>query len=61
MARVKITAKDITEGAASPEEAEQLSEGEESLSNADADPSKLMKKEKPAQPSGSDLRSCPQL
>jgi hypothetical protein len=48
MARVKITAKDITDGAASPEEAEQLSEGEESLSNLDADPSELMKKEKPA-------------
>ena len=48
MARVKITAKDITEGAASSEEAEHLSEGEESLSNVDGDPSELMKKEKPA-------------
>ena len=48
MARVNITAKDITEGAASSEETEHLSEGEESLSNVDADPSELMKKEKPA-------------
>ena len=44
MARVKITAKDITEGAASSEEAAHLSEGEESLSNVDGDPSELMKK-----------------
>ena len=48
MARVKITAKDITEGAALPEKVEHLSGGEESLSNMDADPSELMKKEKPA-------------
>ena len=48
MARVNITAKDITEGAASSEEVEHLSEGEESLSNMDTDPSELMKKEKPA-------------
>ena len=48
IARVKITAKDVTEGAASSEEVEHLSEGEESLSNVDADPSELMKKEKPA-------------
>ena len=47
MARVKITAKDVTEGAASSEEVEHLSEGEESLSNMDANPSELMKKEKP--------------
>jgi len=48
MARVKITAKNITEDAASSEEVEHLSEGEESLSNMDANPSELMKKEKPA-------------
>jgi hypothetical protein len=48
MARVKITSKDITEGAASPEKVEHLSEGEESLSDVDADSSELMKKEKPA-------------
>jgi len=45
-ARVKITAKDITEGAALPEKAGHLSEGEETF--MDADPSELMKKEKPA-------------
>ena len=48
MARVKQTAKDITEGAASSKEAEHLSEGEESLSNVDAVPSELMKRDKPA-------------
>ena len=45
---MKITAKDVTEGAASSEEVEHLSEGEESLSNMDADPSELMKRDKPA-------------
>ena len=45
---MNITAKDVTEGAASSEEVEHLSEGEESLSNMDADPSELMKRDKPA-------------
>ena len=45
---MNITAKDVTEGAASSEEVEHLSEGEESLSNMDADPSELMKREQPA-------------
>ena len=48
IARVKITAKDITEGVASPEKAEHLSGGKESLSDVDADPSELMKQEKHA-------------
>ena len=47
MARVKQTAKDITEGAASSKEAEHLSEEEESLSGVDADPSELMRKGNP--------------
>ena len=45
---MNITAKDVTEGAASSEEVEHLSEGEESLSNMDANPSELMKRDKPA-------------
>ena len=48
MARVRITAKDITEGASLFEERDHLSEGEEDLSNVDADPSELMKKDRPA-------------
>ena len=48
MARVKITAKEISEGASSPEEKDHLSGDEEDLSNVDADPSELMKKDKPA-------------
>ena len=48
MARVKIAAKDVTEGAGSSEERDDLSEGEEDLSNIEADPSELMKREKPA-------------
>jgi len=48
MARVRITAKDITEGASLSEERDHLSEGEEDLSNVDADPSELMKKDRPA-------------
>ena len=47
MARVKITAKDVTEGAGSSEERDHLSDGED-LSNVEADPSELMKKVKPA-------------
>ena len=47
MSRVKITAKDITEGAGSFEERDHLSNGED-LSNVEADPSELMKKVKPA-------------
>ena len=42
MARVKITAKDVTEGAGSSEERDHLSDGED-LSNVEADPSELMK------------------
>ena len=48
MARVKITAKEISEGASSPEEKDHLSGHEEDLSNVDADPSELINKEKPA-------------
>ena len=48
MARVKITAKEITEGASLSEEKDHLSGGEEDLSNVVADPSELMKKDKPA-------------
>ena len=48
MARLRITAKDITEGASLSEEKDHLSEYEEDLSNVDADPSELMKKDKPA-------------
>ena len=47
MARVKQIAKDITEGAASSEEAEHLSEEEELLSGVDADPSELMRNGNP--------------
>ena len=47
MARVRITAKDITEGASLSEERDHLSDGED-LSNMEADPSELIKKEKPA-------------
>ena len=46
MARVKITAKDVTEGAGSSEDWDHLSDGED-LSNVEADPSELMKKVKP--------------
>ena len=45
---MKITAKDVIEGAGSSEERDHLSEGEEDLSNVEADPSELMKREKPA-------------
>ena len=48
MARVRITAKEITEGASLFEEKGHLSGDEEDLSNVDADPSELMKKDKPA-------------
>ena len=37
-ARVRITAKDITEGASLSEERDHLSEGEEDLSNVEANP-----------------------
>jgi len=39
MARVKIMAKEITEGAGVSEEKDHLSGDEEDLSNVDADPS----------------------
>ena len=45
---MKITAKEITEGACSPEEKDHLSGDKEDLSNVDADPSELMRKDKPA-------------
>ena len=48
MARVRIKAKDITEGAGLSEKKDHLSEWGEDLSNVDADPSDLMKREKPA-------------
>ena len=48
MACVKITAKEISEGASSPEEKDHFSGDKEDLSNVDADPSELMKKDKPA-------------
>ena len=48
MTRVRITTKEITEGASLSEEKDHLSEYEEDLSNVDADPSELMKKDKPA-------------
>jgi hypothetical protein len=48
MARVRIKAKDITKGASLSEEKDHLLEGDEDLSNVDADPSDLMKREKPA-------------
>ena len=41
---MRITAKDVTEGAGSSEERDHLSEGKEDLSNVDADPSDLMKR-----------------
>ena len=44
---MKITAKEITEGASLSEERDHLSGDEEDLSNVDADPSELMKKDKP--------------
>ena len=47
MARVRLIAKDISEGAGSSEERDHLSEGEKDLANIDADPSKLMKRDKP--------------
>ena len=45
---MKIMAKEITEGAGVSEEKDHLSGDEEDLSNVDADPSELMKKDKPA-------------
>ena len=45
---MRITAKEITEGASLSEEKDHLSGYEEDLSNVDVDPSKLMKKDKPA-------------
>ena len=39
-------AKDMTKGAGWSEERDHPSEGEEDLSNVDADPSELMKREK---------------
>ena len=45
---MKITTKEISEGASSPEEKDHFSGDEEDLSNVDADPSELMKKDKPA-------------
>ena len=47
MARVRLTAKDVSEGAGSGEERDHLSEGEEDLSNVEADPLELMKQDKP--------------
>jgi len=46
MARVRLTVKDISEGAGSGEEKDHVSE-EKDLSNVDADPSELMKRDKP--------------
>jgi len=48
MARVRNTAKEITQGASLSEEKDHLLGDEEDLSNVDADPSELMKKDKPA-------------
>ena len=47
MARVRLTAKDVSEGAGSGEERDHISSKEEDLSNVDADPSELMKRDKP--------------
>jgi hypothetical protein len=47
MARVHLTAKDVSGGADSGEERDHLLEGEEDLSNIDTDPSELMKRDKP--------------
>ena len=47
MARIRLTAKDASEGAGSGEERDHLSEGEEDLSNVDADLLELMKQDKP--------------
>ena len=57
MARVRLTAKGISEGAGSTEERDHMSEIEEDLADVDADPSDLMKRDKPE----STLRFSPSL
>ena len=47
MARIRLTAKDASEGAGLGEERDHLSEGEEDLSNVDVDLLELMKQDKP--------------
>ena len=57
MARVRLTAKGISEGACSTEERDHMSEIKEDLADVDADPSDLMKRDKPE----STLRFSPSL